>query len=83
MEMLLRSTHLAAGYFIELLGVWVALLAVGLLPIYVYLLVNLVLRKRPIDPSRPGILLFGGAVAVSSLWCAVLWTSAMALGQWG
>ena len=83
MESLLRNTYLAAGYFIELLGVWVALPAVGLVPIYVYLLVNLVLHKRPIGPSRPSRFLFGGAVAVLSLWCAVLLTSAMVLGQWG
>lgn len=82
MELFLRSSYSAAGNFIESLGVWTAVLSAGLLPIYVYLLASMVLHKRPIAPSRLGLFLFATSVVVSSLWSAVLLSSAMVLGQW-
>lgn len=83
MEFLFSRIVLLAGCTVVLLGDWPAVILAGFFPIYMYLFISLYIKKVPINSSLKNILGFAVTVIISLLWSAIIFMSAMVLGQWG
>jgi hypothetical protein len=67
---------------VSYLGGTVAILTIGLLPIYVAIVVYFIL-KVPIRRSGLSLVLYCASPIISLLVCAVLFISAMVMSAWG
>lgn len=82
MDAIMEAIFVGAGYAVGAIGGVLAMLLVGLLPIYAYGLF-LYFQKASIRSTRLTLMLFIASMVLSVILLAVFAITAVAMGAWG